>query len=861
VAAGERVEELMRGAAEATEMPDAIPLELAELLSPYAKNKRFTLRVERMPERARLSRGRNNGDRSWSLMRDELEDLLYLPPKGMNVEHTLAIRIIGLDGDNGATLAVHDLLILPGNAVPLLKPGKTPEATGRVSAELRKLRDELAEATAALDERERELAAAQQDIDEAWAEESQHALAAELSAARAAWQAELEKRLAYAAAEAAEKLETSRAAWAAEQKDRLAETEELTQQRIDQAREHWQHESRAALLKAEKTWKADEAAGFARAEARWREQSAATLADAVARCERAEAALSHARSEHEARHDAAIRHLHSELAAVQDILSDCERDLAEARSAADRALERSNQEAGAALQKAEMTWKAGEAARIAQAEARWREHSALALAEATARFERAEAALAGAQRQTGNDRDLGRLREELAAAQTSLSDRERKIAEARSAIDQAHNRWQQETEAALSKAQKTWKEDEAARLANAEGAWHRQSAHALAEATGRYERAEAALARARTVRDAADTVELRQLRNELAELKSALNAREHDLAEARHKAAHAEAATPSIEAELTAARTAQKAELDAQAQRQIDDARASWKRELDDVLSRAEKTWKADEAIRLANAETFWREQSAGALAEATVRYERAEAALRGEPHDQAEREPDDNAELLRLRRDLDLVQAAVSDREARLALARSEAKLSRERWKTQAQAALRKTEEAWEADEAYRFKLARAQWEKEAQTARAEAAALREQNERQSNHLVRDSAIAACLAVTAMFFLYPTVEPMIVEIWSAMLPSATESAPQINKARPQLQAALPRDIVSVHVAKIRATDSVTAPIVASLARGTEVIPIEQRGSWERIRTIGSNGSLMQEGWVSRASLKDASGR
>jgi len=569
--------------------------------------------------------------------------------------------------------------------------------------------------------------------------------------------------------------------------------------------------------------------------------------------------LSHARSERESKHDAAIRHLHSELAAVQNTLSDRERDLAEARSAADQALERSQQEAGATLQKTEMTWRAAEAARIAQAEARWREHSALALGEATARFEHAEAALAGVQHQTGNDTELGRLREELAATLTALSDRERKIAEARLAIDQAYKRWQQETEAALSKAQKAWKDDEAARLTKAEVAWRRQSAHALADATGRYERAEAALARARAVRDAADTVDLSQLRTELAELRSTLNTREQELAEARRKAAHAEASKQSAEAELSAARTSSKVESDTQAQQQTDEARARWQQESEAALSRAEKIWKADEALRLANAETFWREQSAGALAEATVRYERAEAALRGEPHDQVGREPDDNAELLRLRRDLDLVQAAVSDREARLALARSEAKLSRERWKAQAQAALRKTEEAWEADEAYRFKLARAQWEKEAQNARAEAAAIKEQSQRQPN-LVRDGAIAASLAVAAVFFLYPTIEPMIVERWSTMVPSATESAPRVNKARPQLLEALPRDIVSVHVAKVRAADTVAAAIVASLVRGTEVIPIEQRGSWERIRTIGANGSLIQEGWVSRASLKDASG-
>src|SRR5258707_14966607 len=61
-----------------------IPLDLAALLAPYKRHGRLTLRVERMPQRAKLSAGRNNGDGSWSLASDELEDLNYLVPSNLS---------------------------------------------------------------------------------------------------------------------------------------------------------------------------------------------------------------------------------------------------------------------------------------------------------------------------------------------------------------------------------------------------------------------------------------------------------------------------------------------------------------------------------------------------------------------------------------------------------------------------------------------------------------------------------------------------------------------------------------------------------------------------------------------------------
>jgi hypothetical protein len=56
-----------------SEGPGAVALELAPLIAPYRKHGRLSLRVERLPPRARLSHGHDNGDRSWSLRPDELD--------------------------------------------------------------------------------------------------------------------------------------------------------------------------------------------------------------------------------------------------------------------------------------------------------------------------------------------------------------------------------------------------------------------------------------------------------------------------------------------------------------------------------------------------------------------------------------------------------------------------------------------------------------------------------------------------------------------------------------------------------------------------------------------------------------------
>jgi tetratricopeptide (TPR) repeat protein len=147
----------MRAQARIDMSTEGVPLTLAPLLSAYGRHRRILLRVENLPERARLSRGRNNGDRSWSLMRDELEDLVYLPPQGSDAAHTLAVRVINLEGD-GETLALHELAIEPNGVQSRSGTKQAPSAS---VAELRKLREDLASTKTALKARERELASEQ----------------------------------------------------------------------------------------------------------------------------------------------------------------------------------------------------------------------------------------------------------------------------------------------------------------------------------------------------------------------------------------------------------------------------------------------------------------------------------------------------------------------------------------------------------------------------------------------------------------------------------------------------------------------------------------------------------------------------
>src|SRR6478752_5457185 len=83
-----------------------VPLDLLPLLKPFKRQGRLSLRIERLPQRAKMSAGRRNSDGSWSLASDELEDLTYLIPSNIAAAHELTVRIMKFDDGAASTLKV-----------------------------------------------------------------------------------------------------------------------------------------------------------------------------------------------------------------------------------------------------------------------------------------------------------------------------------------------------------------------------------------------------------------------------------------------------------------------------------------------------------------------------------------------------------------------------------------------------------------------------------------------------------------------------------------------------------------------------------------------------------------------------------
>lgn len=694
---------------------DAVSMDLLPMVAAYGRDRRVALRVERMPSRARLTRGRNNGDGSWSLTRDELDDLHYVPPKGADGMPTLVVRIIGLDADNGATLAVYDHRVGSETEIDTSEADAEAEAEAENASqretELRKLRAELAKARAVLKTTQ-----------------------ADLAAARKSWDAELEQRLNDAADEAVATLEERRNVWMSETKERLLKAEARALERLEQARERWRHDTESELARAEEIWKSSEAMRMAQAQAHWQEQSARAQAQDSAQVKQLEAALaaSQARAQSNASDGSEILRLRDEIAGLAT-------SLAAAQCAIDEAREHARSEASNVLASAERNWKAEETRRLAAAEQKWREEAAHTLADETAKrveleaelaqaraqassgdaraneiarlqkelagataalaerdktiatdraaaerareaaAKEAEAALAGAQE--SGSAEIARLRQDLASLSAVLADRDKTIAADRAAAERAREDAARETEAALAQAEHAWKGAEAERLQSAETAWQEHATRKTKEMASRLAQAEAALAEVNAGRERRETAETRRLRAELSVL------REN----------HAESQERLVQSESAADAAREEAES----------ARAS--------LAAAEARWKKEEAVRFAAAETRRQEQSARVLAEVTAKLEKAEAAaaeLRAGAKSTHERQ--DSAETRRLNAALAEAKEQLAARERALEAALDGARNASEAARREFEHALADAKKTWESDEASRLAEAKAQWKEQ---------------------------------------------------------------------------------------------------------------------------------------------------
>ncbi len=446
-----RLNDVAPAVEEAREELRTIALRLAPLVAPYRRHGRLSIRVERMSQLARLSQGRNNGDGSWSLGSDELEDLIYLLPQSFNDPHTLAIRIIGLEGGAATTLALIDLPVSLDDSTS--EAAFDPHAGG--PAEATDLHREVARLRTELAARNGELAEARRMADAAIAGFSQQ-LEAELAKMRAAFAAELDERLAAAAVEAAAELQERREAWQAEHSAKLGVSEARERERMAELRERWQRETEAAILKAEKAWKSEEAKRSEAREREWQEKLQEALAQA-------EAGRSVARGDS----DEAVARLRETVARLQAALAQHEAELDQAKREKDEAQRHWQAALQAALLDAERRWQEAESARAQAAERLWQSRIAEAVAEAQADKARSEQSAKAEHR---------RLEEEVSNLRARLAEREQALDQVRSSAEEAQKQWLRRNADALAKAEAEWRQAEIARFAAAQAEWEQRLA-------------------------------------------------------------------------------------------------------------------------------------------------------------------------------------------------------------------------------------------------------------------------------------------------------------------------------------------------------------------------------------------------
>ncbi len=564
-----------------------IPLDFVSLVAPFKKRRgRLSLRVEFVPQRARLSAGRNNGDGSWSLASDELEGLSYLLPDNL-AEHTLLLRIMTLEEEGATTLKIHHVPVL---LEPLpLEPGEEEKATARgvdadnpiLHNQLDKMHSlfavresELTELRAALEqakaEKDTELAKARAG----WEQQLQQHLTEAITQAKAEWQSEQKSRksagdkgIAQAEAQAEQKVTQERALWQAQTEERLAAerarlksesagelSEAIAQerarwlaesdQRIETERARWKGESAGELSgtigQERARWQAEADQRIETERLLWKTESAGELSRAIAQ--------ERARWQVEADQRIEAERLRWKAESTGDLSVAVAQESARWQVETEKRLEaerrrwktESQGDRSQALAQEHARWQLEAEQRLETERERWKAKSAVVLSETSRKCKALEIALAEAQARpdihsAANEDDSGASRDELARIQSLLIRRDLELDQHRTALEQEREQRRQELEASLLAAAKTWKTEEDLRLAATMERARAQSDVALAAANARCEAAERALADAKNQDGFSrkDDAYVQGLQKEVAALRASLVNREVELGHAK----------------------------------------------------------------------------------------------------------------------------------------------------------------------------------------------------------------------------------------------------------------------------------------------------------------------------------------
>ncbi|HMA16709.1 MAG TPA: hypothetical protein VKP12_18105 [Kiloniellaceae bacterium] len=410
------------GVADDAAMRDAIPLDLAALLTPYRQHRRLSLRVVQLPARAELSAGVRNEDASWSLTPDDLDGLALMLPDDVEPPPGVAVRIVVIDKNENAS-------IVGQFEVPLPRAARARSAAATSSP----------------------------------------ALAAE-------WQRRMDRRAAaakrLAARTAARALAEAETAWRLEWEARLAE-------RVEQCERAANEQLEAALARAAAA-EASTAGCLEDARASWQRESAQELAAARQRCAEAEAevlrlqsrlteAAAQGEAEAEARHAADAQAVELEW-----------RQKVEAERTARKAAE---DKAAAAAQRADaLAAELGAAREARAAEAPRTQEGADQQRWVQQQVQAVEARLAAEAKERLMAARAAWRKESDTQTAATVQDAVRKAeALAAARLREAREEWQRESQAALAAAEGQWRIEAARRMSAAQAEW-RKSTQAKATA-------------------------------------------------------------------------------------------------------------------------------------------------------------------------------------------------------------------------------------------------------------------------------------------------------------------------------------------------------------------------------------------
>jgi hypothetical protein len=630
---------------------------------PYRDQEGLSIRVERLPFKARLSKGRNNGDNSWSLTLIDLEDLQYLPPDGMTDPHNLTIRVIRVDSDSASTLMRFDVPIGSGEIPQGGEPGRTetPPNTASQNGSATPAADVAAIDPPAGDHsRAPDRPVNGHAADQAAPPQNGHASAVpvpatggeanfaqelerRLAEARASWEADHQGRVAAAVQEAVQKAETD-ARTQLDQSNQTHFAQEM-EQRLAEARASWEADNQARVAAA-----VQEAAQKAESEARLEMEQATEVRLAMELERRLAEARASWDAELQGRIAVAVEEAgqqaglgaagQSEEANEAHIAQEVERRLAEARAS----WEADNQgRVAAAVQEAVQQTEADVRSQMDQAnEARLAQELESRMSEARASWEaelqgRIAVAVEDAVRQAESG---AAARQDQANEALVAQEVDRRLAEAQAQMDQTNDaRLTQEIERRLSDARASWQAEQEAKLAGAvqeavqktqsearmqleqaQQEWRDASARELAEMSSRCSQAEVALAEARTQPAGGQEADnaIRGLRSELESAHALIRLRDTEMADMRHAlnraengsggAAEAEATIERNRAAWQAEREQLIAKSEEETQERIKQALEKYQNEAQTALTNAKQEWMEAEETRLAVAEAQWRE-------------------------------------------------------------------------------------------------------------------------------------------------------------------------------------------------------------------------------------------------------------